>query len=649
MTEALFRRNLRAFSRHQPRLAAALKAVQPTAVLERDGDGIPTNLCIGSERLYAGPAQAWADGQVKGFLADGQRILFTNAFHCNLTDSTIPFFNNAEAYCHERIGPLSAAPLGDVGFAFVFGVGLGCHVEQLLLRAPVRNLVLIEPVLEFLWHSLSVVDWAAIFRLAAKQGRKLHFITAEQPDQIVRMIENCLLEVGNDFIDGSYFYFHYYSWALRESYSNLLIRVRHHYYSTGFFEDEKKMMTNACANMRRHSFHICEDQPFVRQTTPVFIVGSGPSLDNDLDFIRHWRDKVVLISSGTSLGILLKHGLRPDIHTEMENGPQIFPILAPLRDKYGFHGIRLGASLTIDPAIGELFDQRWFFLRTALSPSLLLSQFHKGLKGSDPTVANASFSIAAVAGFTDIYLFGVDCGYREGTDEQHHSQHSIYFTADKPEGTDDIVKRHDRILPGNFGGKFRTQWSFDMTARVISDVRQRSPAMRLFNCSDGARIDGTQPKAAEAIDLSHLPARGERVLEQVERQMTRYQSGELLRRLDRKQLVAGCHVLSEAMVAALTKARRRRGGFWELREDLRTVYEAHRTESLGAIAMAGPTVVNALRAAAFLGVRIADERARRAYLRHVTEELEVLAVETFRQAAEVFETLLAEDEVHVEG
>ncbi len=641
----LFRRSLKAVAKHQPDVAAALKAIKLSeSLLERDANGAACNICIGSERLYATAAQDWAAGQVKGFQADSQRILFKDVLHCNVTDYSMPFYRSMASYWEKHgQGSLSNTPVVDVGYIFVFGVGLGYHIEDLLLNTPARNLVLIEPIQEFLLHSLSSIDWSQLYRLAKKHNKKLHIIAAENPTGIVRRVEDYLIKEGADFIDGSYFFFHYYSWALKEAYSDFILKIRQHYLSTGFFEDEKKMMTNACANMRRNDFYICEDKKFVSQSTPVFIVGSGPSLDNDIDYIRQWRNKVILISSGTSLGILLKHGLRPDIHTEMENGPQIYPILAPLREKYGFEGIRLGASLTVDPAISDLFETRWFFLRSALSPTRLLASVHASLPASDPTVSNASFAITAITGFAEVYLFGVDCGYREGTSEQHHSKHSIYFTEDNPESTEDIVQRHDRTLPGNFGGTFRTQWTFDLTARGISEVKRWRRSMALYNCSDGARIEGAKPKAAEAINLSHLPDRHERVLRQVEQQMACYQPGELLRKLDREQLVAGCRVYSAAIVTAIAAARRKKGGFWEFHQELKAINKAHQEDCLAVIAIAGATVLNTMRAAAFCGIRIEDPRFRRKYFHHALDELHVFATTMFDQTAEFLETLLAEE------
>lgn len=645
MTDALVRRNLATFSKYQADVAVTLQAIkQPESVLERDADGTPCNIRIGSERLYAGPAKEWAAGQIKGFLADNQRIIFTNTMHCNVVGNATPFPSRVIDYCQKLVkGPVSGAPVVDVGYVFVFGVGLGYHIEELLLKTPARNFILIEPITEFLLHSLSAVDWSKLYRLAKKHGKKLYFISGSNPDGLVRRIEKCMQRIGSDFIDGSYIYFHYYSWYLTEAYSKFNLIIKHYLASSGFFDDEKKMMTNACMNMRRHDFHICEDSPFIHQSTPVFIVGSGPSLDNDLDYIRQWRNKIILISSGTALGILLQHGLRPDIHTEVENGNHVYPILARLHAQYGFEGIRLGASLTVTSDIGDLFDRRWFFLRGALSPARLLAGVHARLSGSDPTVSNASLAIAAMTGFKEIYLFGVDCGFREGSENEHHSQHSIYFTENKPIETSTLVKRYDRLLPGNFGGQIRSEWVFDMTSRSITEVKKLHPDTTIFNCSDGARLEGTQPRAAEAIDLSHLPDRHERVLEQIEQQMTYYQPGELLKKLNREQLVSGCQIFIDALVEAIAEARREKDGFWEFHQRVIGVYAKRSQECLGAINIVGPTLFNMMRLAAFYGVRIINPRHRRKYFNYVLDQLQETATVMINETAELLDTLLAEE------
>ena len=161
------------------------------------------------------------------------------------------------------------------------------------------------------------------------------------------------------------------------------------------------MVRNCHGNLARWPFHLVESRAFRAQTLPVFIVGAGPSLDADLAVIRRWREQVLLVSCGTTLGILLKHGLRPDIHVELERGALVYDLLAAVEQEHGFAGITLLASTTVDPRLGELFDKCWFFFRAGLSPGGAAPRGSAGvLRGADPLCCNAAFSAVAAMGFS---------------------------------------------------------------------------------------------------------------------------------------------------------------------------------------------------------------------------------------------------------
>ena len=49
----------------------------------------------------------------------------------------------------------------------------------------------------------------------------------------------------------------------------------------------------------------------------------------------------------------VEHGIVPDFHAEIENGDWVYDALVPLRERYGFTGITLVASLSVDPNTGQ--------------------------------------------------------------------------------------------------------------------------------------------------------------------------------------------------------------------------------------------------------------------------------------------------------
>ena len=130
-------------------------------------------------------------------------------------------------------------------------------------------------------------------------------------------------------------------WPLKEARTLLNERIKVFYLSSGFFEDEILMMRNTYYNLRGTAFRLVDRKRHRERSTPVFVVGSGPSLDRDIAAIKKWRDRAIVFSCGTAIGILLKNGIRPDLHVENEN---TFPLVKNLREfkrRYGFDGIRL--------------------------------------------------------------------------------------------------------------------------------------------------------------------------------------------------------------------------------------------------------------------------------------------------------------------
>jgi hypothetical protein len=633
---ALFERNRETFATRYPDVWTKLEGIgNPVSSLVVDG-AIPININLGAGMLYPDPAPEWSKTQLDGFRRSCDRIGFSNPNHCNLSQISLKLLNDLADYArkHGLRATMEGLPVVDVGYLFVFGVGLGHHIPELVEETPARHIVLIEPVAEFLLHSLSVVDWSRVFSTAEERGVVFHFVFESQPDRIARQVESIVSVEGNTFLEGSYFCAHYYSWQLKQTYILLKERLKNFYISTGFFEDEIEMVRNCVRNLERWPFHLVESRPFREQTLPVFILGAGPSIDKDFPRIRKLRDRVIVISCGTALGILLKNGIRPDIHCELERGELTYTILSGVHDEYGFDGITLIASTTIDPRVSELFDKRWFFFRAGLSPTTLLKSKCTPLYGADPLVCNAAFSAAAFLGFTQIYLFGIDLAQKQTG--RHHAKDSVYFKEEHIDLDEMYVRRFDREVPGNFGGTVETFWAFDMGRQMLSQV-QRSRRTNLVNCSDGAKIYGAKPKVAASITLPDILPRCEDVLARVEAQMPVFEAGEMLRKVDFDDHIRGCEDFVEAFEEFLSTVLREDEGFVAMEARLRDFVDERRPDFRGFFSLALSSMVSMLRLGSFFGSRITDKEKRRAFFEHFIDRYRERCIEM----AEISKDLLS--------
>ena len=633
---SLFARNREAFRTHCPELWAELEKIGELASTLVVEDGKAVNVDLGNVRLYPKSAPVLTADQLDHYFRGPDRIKFRNPVESSLSKAAI-CLNQAIAADLEELGEreLAEEPVADIGYAFVFGIGLGYHIPELVRRNLCRRLILIEPIPEFILHSMSAIDWQWVFREAGEKGMEIDFRVGKNPERTLLEIEGLLIHSrGTPFLDGSYAYVHYFSWALREARLLLNEKVMNFLVRPGKFEDEVPMMENAFANLRKWSFSLVDDRPFIRREMPVFIIGSGPSLDKDLPFIKSLRDRAVVVSCGSSLGILLKLGIRPDLHVENENTLPLVENLKGFHRQYGFADIRLIASITVDPEVGGLFDERWFYYRAPLSPSTLLLDSSDPLLYAGPLVANAAATVAATVGFGNIYLFGVDCGRREG--QGHHCRDAVYYHDGydnyiEGESSELLERELEREVPGNFGGKIFTSAYYDLSRRTFTEL-QRRHGFNFMNCSDGAKIDAARPISAAAVRLENPPNQQKTVLNLIEEQLRSYAGGDLLAAVDLRRHEEACGRFIDAFQDLMEKAVREDGNFWELARRIEKFKQDQGQAFDGVLKLIGGSMALFLRMGTYNGIRIADETARRKFFSFFAEHFREACVATAREA-----------------
>ena len=609
------KRNRQAFAQRFPAVLQAIEGIGQRSTFLVEDDGVPVNIELGGALLYPGAAPAYTCAQLQAFRADPDRLGFTDPSHCNLSPISLKLLDDLVRYMRDRglTTRLAQYPVADVGYLFVFGVGLGRHLEALLTETPARHVVLIEPFAEFLSHSLAAADWRKLFAIAERRRISFHFILAQEPEAICREIEQLISASGNVFLDGSYFFQHYHCWIFRESISILKECLKVYFNTSGFFEDEVEMIRNCHGNLRRWGLRVVAPKRCREQSFPVIIAGAGPSLDRDLPRLRELRDRAIVVSCGTAIGVLLRNGIRPDLHCEIERGELVHTLLSRVRDTHGFEGITLVASTTVDPRVPSLFEKTWCFVRAGLSPAVILTDGIPALPFVDPLCCNAAFATVAALGFRNIWLFGLDLAQKE--EGRHHAKDSVYYDPENAAIDEDYRRRFNRVVAGNFGGTVRTFWAFDAGRHMLGRA-QRHFRTNLVNCSDGASIDGATAKVAAAVALPAAASPRNAVLAPVESSLRAVALGELLTPLDLQPHIRGCEEYLRVLDEVLQAWLQTDDGFFDLEERLVSAVRDELDAFRGFHSMSRGSVIAMLRLGAFFGSRITDPAESAAYREH---------------------------------
>lgn len=392
-----------------------------------------------------------------------------------------------------------------------FGVGAGCHIHQVVQNHKIKNMFIYEPSLDLFYLSLYLSDWNDILNKLDMDSGQLHFSLGkpESNKDLVNEVSGLFFKIGRFHSARSYIYVHYLEKDLLESVSEVSKSFDLNLLGLGFFDDALMSIGHFQNNLKNKIKLLKNKKLEMLSNIPVFVVANGPSLDEDIDFLRNNKDKSIIISCGTAIGALYKYGIKPDYHCEMERCLITRTVLDIIDDKSYFKGITLLALNTVHPSVFELFDNSVQAIKLGEAGSTLHQQNpdvesgdYAVLSYCNPTVTNCALSFCESMGMDKVFLFGVDMGY---VGDKHHSKKSIYYDQNDKEQDRDLYKIDNIIsVKGNFVEEVKTDSIYNYSRRVIESFLAANPHLNVINCSNGAKISGAMPTHSDDISFSEI-------------------------------------------------------------------------------------------------------------------------------------------------
>lgn len=394
----------------------------------------------------------------------------------------------------------------------MFGVGLGYHVKTLLDRSRVFSLILVEPDLDCFVASLYLVDWQQVVASCGMQDltdkeeggyRPIEFLLGRRDNKDIVSQLNFILATRAPFFPAmTLFYNHLGNQQYDQMISAVNQNITATFSSWGNYDDEAKQLNhilhNSAVGQWLQSFHF----KLAGKGLQACIVGSGPSLDTRIDYLKAMRDRLMVFSCGSSITALVNHGIVPDIHVELESDPEVtLNYLDSIRNTTVFENTILLASVCVNPLVFQRFRHHGMVLKAESGLCDLVGDSESALvsvRGGVPTCVNFGVSLSVQLGFQTLYLFGVDFGFRKM--HQHHSSKSCYFDPALSELVQsELDYENNRTLkvqamngeplitdPFYYAAKSRLE-NYVAMVRGVEHCRE----LAVFNASDGANIEGT--------------------------------------------------------------------------------------------------------------------------------------------------------------
>lgn len=523
MLIARFQKNLKAFKKYMPEVADSFKNFRPSKTLEFfcSFNGIPNLQFPGNHNdiFYKCDDPVKASREQVDTLLNTQSLKFVKYQRESDPFGQIHFrYLNYIVDLHTKYaGKIPVHSFTSIPHCIILGAGLGYAISELYARVNVANLVVIEPDPDIFFACMHSFDWATLLKYIFENKFGLYLIIGKKANEVYNVMDNYYARHGR-FLSGSWWTLvHYYSKDISEISKILVADYFRLHAAMGFIDDHCFAISHAMSSVvagRRFVRNDVQLKPEMTQY-PIFVVGNGPSLDNDIPFLRKNQDKAIIIACGTALDSLYHAGIKPDFYACTERSPQIAETIDAIPDKEFIDSLILMAGDVVHPETASRFKHTIIFGKPDESFYYLACCYLKDAKKirtipiMNPLVVNMGVSAVISLGFKNIYFFGIDNGKPLSKDSINHSRYSSIYTKGKGGlGGMWIYKKKPDILPGNFGGYCLSGYHYKLCKRhielVIND-EDFSRGLNCINCSGGAKIDGAKPVHSYDLDFSALP------------------------------------------------------------------------------------------------------------------------------------------------
>jgi len=425
--------------------------------------------------------QAWID-LIEGAVQLHKDYGAYSQFPRRLQESVLNRFSGLYERMKQRIVNLPTLPNGKRFSNPVVFVGIfhGLHIDHYLSNTQVSNAAFIEPDVNRFVLSCYFLDYKA---LEERFGGLILHVGDEFPhSHIDRFLTNSqnTAPVWVRVLPG------YASDKVEPLMRQFRLKWRHIYDVWVPAENMLKELDNTACNIATGA-NIYAKNISLSNNSRIAVVGSGPSLSNDLAWLKQHQVRLIIFAAHSSVSALQQAGIKPDFQFNIETfswTPE------------AYERLNLDKAVPIVTPIGTLPDKFADFHQVYMLPeanSMHPVKLNKTIPFLSPTTGNTAIGFACNCKPRQIYLFGFDFGFREST-KTHVKESTAYQDEEahrKQLGSNNVQ------VPANFSevSSVYTQPYFNL-ARLHAEYAVALACKhktQVFNCSDGARIAGAEP------------------------------------------------------------------------------------------------------------------------------------------------------------
>mgnify|MGYP000564572843 FL=1 len=381
---------------------------------------------------------------------------------------------------------------------FIFGIGMGYHIEMLCNRQVYKNITIIDHNIKSLKTSMYCINWKNILTKLPKDcSITIHVQKKpEEKDKFQQELRGHCHRLFPTIGISSIIYNHFPDANQYDEDKKIVnefaifIKV-----SNELIGPDAQRLFNANENIKRGYNALDFDKSSIKGDKIIAIVGAGPSLDIYIDIIKENRDKFFIISAGSALSSLVKMEITPDMHFELEFQKLATTQLSYVNSQHDLSNIELICTYEANPGFPSLFKNAYMFIPESSELALEFSESNT-LRSGGISCTNGATAVATRITNKDIYLFGLDFAHTNG---EHHSKTNISMDENLPNELEIFhtamkINRNHMTAKDTKGNIIHTSAALN-AARITMESALSKVKSNMYNCSYGAEIKGAEFKS----------------------------------------------------------------------------------------------------------------------------------------------------------
>jgi len=384
-------------------------------------------------------------------------------------------------------------------YKFIFiGTGLGTHISAIDEKIKSNVYLIIEDDLELFRLSLFVTNYKNL----TKNGAKLFFSVFDEDSEFKNTVQAFLYE---QFIYNHYIKFFHMLHHNQERIKEIQNIIATQIYLTFNYA---ALMTSLLRPLEylKDGYKLLnlnssyENTPLT--TKPVLLLGAGPSLQNNIDWLKENHSKFIVVIVSALMSKFEEIGIKPDIITHVHGFADAMPHIEKVKDIHFFdETIELFGGMSYPDFTKKFKKENVYILEGS-------SRYKRNFGGiTSSNIGSLSYGILLYLGAKEIYLLGLDFAVDQSTGATHVNTHAHTRALDmqKEQHLEDAVEIKNELIEikGNFTEKVKTSVLFDSMRRECNAISKtyKQSGTNIYNLSNGAYIEDTTATHFEDIAL----------------------------------------------------------------------------------------------------------------------------------------------------